>query len=523
MPFGVAINEDLVFLSSLVLLCLLSLLWMFITVVILWLRKIQLRIDKAAKAFKSWKQDASSWPHINNAFAYSAEDMNDNDTDFRQRSFECLETEREHAVLMNGLNKEPSGLDDIPIDEADSAAAFSTKGPSEKNMESGKQTPAGINYAKLREDSERTLCLDDEGDLINGKHETVITLQNTSNQTDITDDDDYAVLIGENKEQSGEGQRSEVQHMGKDPAVLKDTNIDGLMDVDAPQNENENEYLAIIHPDEALRLTESPVNTLPRLEEESEYLIPIETALAEKRHQKQEKDSEIHSEIKHKAKAVLERLERVALLPVNTPAIDEYGHLPPTENTEKPAKNPGNQSIASGIAAKGVHLRPGNEEENYDYITTRQGKEWTVSSSNASKAQEWSLSPGNALKPPRENSPSTSQEAHYIDKDTTSHARDEMTAPCNEHTNEYLEVIHDEEFQTNGKKAGEEVHRSTEAEDHQNDSNRIYDHIDEDTHVYLEVSGAVQKENDLKPSTTFQYSCDGNSDDPPIYDNPVNT
>lgn len=562
MPFNVAINEDLVFKASIVLLSFLALLWMFIMVVILWLRKIQLRVDKAAKVVKSWKQDASTWPHINNAFAYSAGDLNDNDTDFRQRSFECLETEREHEILMNGLNKEPSGVSEVLIDETDSATVFSSNGQSshEKNSETGQlkmcsavQSPAGISYAKLREDSERTSCLDDEGDLFHGKHETIVTQQSTSTQTDITDEDDYLIFIGENKEQSG---------IGKDSAVLKNKTIDGMMGVDASQNENENEYLAIIHTDEALVLPESPVNTMPRLEDESEYLIPIETVLAEKRHHRQEKDSELHSEIKHKAKAVLERLERVAFLPVNTSAIDD-GHLSPTENTGNPAqddrktglgfqqteqnsgaqydgkgtpksstkgdheyiylekhsKKPGNQGITSGIAAKGVHLRPGEGEEDYDYITTRQGKEWTVSSNNASKAQEWSLSPGNALKP-QENNPSKSQEAHYVDKDATAHVRDERTAPCNEHTNEYIEVIPDEEFQTNGKNAGEEVQRSTE-EDHQNGSNGIYDHIDDDSHVYLEVSGAVQRENDLKPTTIFQYSCDGNSDDPPIYDNPV--
>ena len=570
MPFDVAVNEDLVFKASIVLLSFLALLWMFIMIVILWLRKIQLRVDKAAKAIKSWKQDASSWPHINSAFAYSAGDLNDNDTDFRQRSFECLETEREHDILMNGLNKEPSDVSEVLVDETDSATVFSSNGQSgqEKNSETGQlkmrtgaQSPAGINYAKLREDSERTSCLDDEGDLIHGKHETIVSPQSTSNQTDITDENEYLILIGGNKEQSNEGHPA-AQHKGEDSTVLKN-NIDGLMGVDASQNENENEYLAIIHTDEALVLPESTVNTMPRLEDESEYLIPMETVLAEKRHHRQEKDSEIHSEIKHKAKAVLERLERVALLPVNTPAIDEYGHLSPTENTKNPAhddrktgfgfqqteqnsgaqyggkgtpksstkgdheyvylekhsKKPGNQSITCGIAAKGVHLRPGEGEEDYDYITTRQGKEWTVSSNNASKAQEWSLSPGNALKP-QGNNPSNSQEAHYIDKDTTAHVRDERTAPCNEHANEYIEVIPDEEFQTNGKNAGEEVQRSTD-EDHQNGSNRIYDHIDDDNHVYLEVSGAMQRENDLKPTTTFQYSGDGNSDDPPIYDNPA--
>ena len=515
MPFNVAINEDLVFKASIVLLSFLALLWMFIMVVILWLRKIQLRVDKAAKVVKSWKQDASTWPHINNAFAYSAEDMNGNDTDFRQRSFECLETEREHEILINGLNKEPSGVSEVLIDETDSATVFSSnRQPGhEKNSETGQlkmstvvQSPAGISYAKLREDSERTSCLDDEGDLIHGKHETIVTQQSTSNQTDITDENDYLILIGENKEQSGEG-HPEAQHKGKDSAVLKNNNIDRMMGVDASQNEIENEYLAIIHTDEALVLPESPMNTMPRLEDESEYLIPIETVLAEKRHHRQEKDSEIHSEIKHKAKAVLERLERVALLPVNTPAIDD-GLLSPTENTENPAqddrktglgfqqteqnsgaqydgkgtpksstkgdheyiylekhsKKPGNQSITSGIAAKGVHLRPGEDEEDYDYITTRQGKEWTVSSNNASKAQEWSLSPDNALKP-QENNPSKSQEAHYVDKDTTGHVRDERTAPCNEHTNEYIEVIPDEEFQTNGKNAGEEVQRPGEGEE----------------------------------------------------------
>ena len=539
MPFGVSVGEDLIFKVSLALLSFLSLLLMFILVVILWLKKIRRQVDKTTKALKLMANN--SWPQMNNAYVYSAGDLNEDGTHLRQTSFGCSEDQENEEILTNGSNAEPGE----PCPES-----------GQRKLYQSIKSPTNGNYAKLHEDSEKTVCTAAAEDFVlknkntYSKPEAIIAPQYTLEQTDTTDKD-YVVMIGEDEGTSVKC-LSDSAHNGMNSHILENGD-------DASQNEYENEYLAVIHTDETSRLpVEVPKTKMPHQEDESEYLVPIETPTL-KGQRKQERKSDAHSERKHVTSGVLERKalldnsrahendkprteyesmdgvgiqqsEQHSRAQFNSSGVsksakkDDHEYLTvkdvgKTINKASP-KVPVRQPKKDGIAANASPLKPNDgDEESYDYITTRQGKEWTVSSGNASKPQEWNVSSGNVSKL-QDHNPSSSEEAHYINKDTTVHVIGESTASSNEDNNEYIMVVHERESDPESH-AGEEANASGKAGP-QNATDQIYENFNvvAENNDHLEGSASAQSQHDTKPTSNTQNSVAGFCDDSHIYDNP---
>ena len=153
-PFGITIDEEVVFKVSLVLLSFLALLWIFLMVVILRLRKIQRRVDKATNMLTSRSID--SWCPISNAFAYSAEYINEDGKDSGKTSFECVEAKRENDEVLNVSTAEAlfsSSEHSEPI----------PNGALSKHYISLKD-PRNMKYEKLRDSEKTSQCLADTDD-----------------------------------------------------------------------------------------------------------------------------------------------------------------------------------------------------------------------------------------------------------------------------------------------------------------------------------------------------------------------
>lgn len=470
-PFGITINEDVVFKVSLALLSLLALLWIFIMVVILWLRKIQRRVDKATTALTSISINSWSPTNTLNAFAYSAEHINEDEKDLGQTSFECVEAKRENDEVFN------VSIAETPFSSSEHSEI--ANGDQSKHYTSLKDHRS-IKYEKLRDSEKTSQNLTNTEDFVYSKYEAVTPPHNPSNQTH--------VLTGDDKAQSTEHHRVKPQHSGETSTIVANNTVEGYIEAeaDASQCDYENEYLAIIHTEGMS--PEDPKDTIENvLCQENEYLMPIETAETETR---QGKYNKIHSE---------GNKTKVSQPADSSTGMANHGYLA-TKETEKSAKNDResglgsqdtehalkgskenddgyinidrsskdsrNRSSACSAGGKGDQLKRNDsvdEYSQYDYITVRQRKDQPVSSGKGSKPQERNLSPGNATNPQKHN-PTRCQEAHYINKDTAAvHARNENAEPSSEYSNEYLAVIHDEDFKTRKESPGREAHLTTQA------------------------------------------------------------
>ena len=506
MPFDLTIDEDFIFKFSLALLSFLSLLWMFILAVILWLRKIQHRVATEVAKAENF-EPRSLYQHINNAFVYSAGDVNEDGTHLRETTFH-YSAEQEDQIWTNSSNTVPSEEGTVNNDYTTncSSSRQTEEGGngtgSQRKIYKSLKSPTNINYAMLYGTPKEAACLPDTGDVthrnkkICKKNEAVNEPQSTSKQTDITNkkpngtapkivennnlnhtldgdapqndyENEYLAVIhseatpelsantkatipphslvdDDAQQHDYENEYLAVIHSEETPELSANTKATipphSLVDGDAQQNDYENEYLAVIHSEESPTSSQSTKNTIPCHVDESDYLAPIETAPVEKRQQKQKPDSEIHSERNPKASGVLDRDEGVM-------SIQKVKRLAEDQ-----------------LQAKDIAKCRNVEEDDYDYIATRAGKEWTVS-------------PGNPSKPQVHNQ-NGSQEAQYINKDSTVQGRElkENATSPNEYDDGYLTIIPNNEFEAHAKDTGEEA-KSAAKDDHKNATEQFYENI----------------------------------------------
>lgn len=442
---GIPIDVEFVFIFSVALLSVLLFLLMFIVVLILWVRKIRHRVEKAIQAGTSEKKIFS--PFINNAFAYSDVDMKEDETDFNQTLFE-----------VNGSNTVAEGSENGPCSKITDSEGLVSSSGHEQGAQSCKvkiykslKNPTATDYAKLYEETlTKNACSEDAEDFIH-------------NETDATNEQDYLVLIGGDAEQTAkklQESQGKAQQSGNASKILNNNKVDGLVDDDTPQNEYENEYLAVIHSETTSALSEGAKNVMPQHEDESAYLVPIETLSTEKQQRRQEKDDERHSERKPKASGSLE--------------------------TDKRAQ-------ASAVARGGVQMAPYDGGKNsYEYVSS-----WVV-------------------KECRDNS----QEAQYVNQEITVHTGDKGKMPSNEnndledHGKKVANSATTEIVQEQQNHATDEVYDVIRDGD-----NHGYTEVSA-SEATPEV--IYQNQNDMEELSSTQNAAGvGSSDDGPIYANSI--
>ena len=273
--FGISIDKHVLFKASLVLLCFLSLLLILISILAVWLRKIQRQILCSLPLVITHKKTATfkkrhSWKNLVNANAYGPLGS-DGD---RPRSDLHRETSFDNSLAPE--NDEKSLHDsNTQVEIYDSSAAYqsttnhpqmNTKGSHklEKDYMSLKNLKGAHTYAKPCTNSPRV------------------------------------------KNKMG----LDLRQNGRNEKQKDDTHKD------------DNEYLVVIHSDKSPTLSEGTEPETPPREDESLYLIPIESKPEENGHHKME----MESKGKSMANGVSKNADCVS--PLDDPEESKYGYLP---------------------------------------------------------------------------------------------------------------------------------------------------------------------------------------------------
>lgn len=216
--FGVE-AETIVLLVSSGFLSFLFLFWMITLAVILWLRKINLHVERAVEIVNSPKRD--NLEHKNKAFAYgcATTDSYEDETDLRRTSFKdkC-------KILMKPIN----GLGEKVLSSRDQFKAETFSENNERKVYCSIKDPTKIRCVAHRKA--------DPTEVIDGKHDATC-------EADITYENDYLVLIDETSDQSV------VPCSGSHFKESKNQNTDEYTDITDSQPEYVNGYLEIIHSD----------------------------------------------------------------------------------------------------------------------------------------------------------------------------------------------------------------------------------------------------------------------------------
>ena len=261
MLFGISIDEHVLFKASLVLLCLLSLFLILISILIVWLRKIQRQIVYLTKNTCSLHlvvsnfEEKNSWKNLVGSAAYGPWSSDGdglrsnlpNETSFDSSLAQENEAKSVHGSsntqdeAMAGDNNNASNVQNI---DDSSAAHYSTSNDSEQNTKGD----------KLKKD--------------------YMSLKGATNHT-------YA-NPGADASQMESKMGCDQRQNGK--ALKEEKNQD--------THEDDHGYLVVIHSDKSSALSEGTEDETPPHEDESLYLIPIESKPEEDRHHKIETESD---------------------------------------------------------------------------------------------------------------------------------------------------------------------------------------------------------------------------------------
>lgn len=259
MLFGISIDKHILFKASLVLLCFFSLLLVFISILIVWLGKIQRQIVCVTKNTCSLPlvisnfEKNNSWKHLLDSAAYgpSSSDGDGPRSDLPQEtSFDSSSAQGNDAKSVHGSNTQEEAIasdnndaSNVQNGDDSSAAHYSTSNDSEQN----------IKHDKLKKDYMS---------LKGAKDPTYAKRVANSSQVESK--------MGCDERQNGKASNEEKN---------KDT------------NEDDHGYLMVIHSDKTSALSEGTEDKKPPYEDESLYLIPIESKPEEDGHHKMESES----------------------------------------------------------------------------------------------------------------------------------------------------------------------------------------------------------------------------------------
>ena len=504
MLFGIPIDEDVLFKASLALLCFLSLLLILIWILIVWLRKIQRRVvgltkntcslplvisSKNAEHFEK----KNSWKNLVGSAAYGPL-RSDGDG---PRSDLLQETSFDNSLATGKDEKCVHGS----YTQQESIASAKNDASNVQNVDSN-HSEQNIKGDKLKKD--------------------YMSLKGTKDHT-------YAKPGVDSSRAESEMGCDERQN-GK--ALNEGKNDD--------THEEDHEYLVVIHSDKPSALSEGTENEMHPHEDESLYLIPIESKPEENGHHKMESKNGTESEGKSKANGVSKIKDRVS--PLDDPKEDKYGYLfsqhvgklttfghnAEFQQTQlgvskhvneddsgylimqhvedgaagKAGTNiPLGQFQAGGISQKDGPVNTGHGDDNsYDYVQT---KYWTEPvDNNDSKHQR--NNPTGKDKPVTNSSADDNHE--YL---TVAHEREVNSSKEQEHSNDQIySIIPDSNNNNNAGVQSEVVYVNQNSV-----QNPVVDYSD-DVPVYVN-SEAHQQNATGNDNRAF---CD--VDESPLYDNP---
>lgn len=515
MLFGISIDEHVLFKASLVLLCFLSLLLILILFLIVWLRKIQRRVvsltkntcslplvtsNKKAVNFKT----KNSWKNFVGAAAYGplSFDGDGPRSDLQQEtSFDSSLAQGNDGKSVHGSNTQEES---ITSDINDASNVQNVSDSSAAHHFTSNHPEQNINGGKLKKD--------------------YMSLKGATDHTYAKPGADSSPIepeMGCDERQNGKAFNEEQKD---------DT------------HEDYHGYLVVIHSDKSSALSEGTENEMPSHEDESLYLIPIESKPEENGHHKKEKEIGTNSEGKNNAGGASKNDDRVSplddleegkygypssqhvgkLTTFGYNAVTEFQHKQPgiskgvdeddsgyliVQHVEHEAAGkagancPIDQFQTGGISESDGPVNPGHGEDNsYDYIQT---KDWTAPPDNAAFKLQRYHATGNG-QPFTNSSPEGNHD--YL---TVVHEREVNSSKEQERTTDQIySIIHDSNNNNNAGLQSEVTYVN------QINVQNLGVEYSDDVPVY-ENSEVQQQSSMCNDNPAFS-----DVDESPIYDNP---
>lgn len=436
--FRVPIDENVAFIASVGLLCVLVLLLVLIVGVDIWLNKLRARVNSVSGRWKDFcrleiteqslmfsNKDTSDsdrsnpWRSLTTSNAYTPWIVNE-DGDSKETSFGCSTTVVEDGKSINGIN---IGNETMASEkEEESYIQIIADGPTIKDSPADKPEKNGMDVKKKMYMS-----------LKGAKADTYANLREEMTEMD-----------------SGQGKEHELS------LDLKSSN--GVLGGKEPQNEYDNEYLVVFASGKPSETSELAANGIPPHEDtyESQYLLPMDPQPKEIR--KQEEGKETGERFGGQSKAGDPKC--MSLTPKLPPRLATFGPraAPEIQNSQNDkaielnemsksndedgfgyllVQHDGNSEAKrlSATLTQNLPLQPESvktstvgracvddkNEDNYDYVTSEKVKDWKGSPDVIASVQV----PGNG------------KESHPNGKSKPD------AKPSEEDSNGYLAVIHD--------------------------------------------------------------------------------
>lgn len=481
--FGFSIDGHVIFKASLFILCFLALLLTSILILIFWLRKIQCRVDGLTKNTCSLPlvisrkravnfERENSWKDLLVSAAYGplSTDRDGHRSDLpEETSFGSSLAQGNDGKSVHGSNTQQEAIN------------------SDKNEASNAENvdDSSAAHERMSNNSEQNI----KGDKLKRDY---MSLKGAKDHT-------YAKPSADSSQVESELRCVERQN-GK---ALSEGKNDGT-------HLDDNGYLVVIHSDKSSALSEGTENEMSPHEDESSYLIPIDSKAEENGHHKMETINGTENEEKSKATTFEHNAEFQKTQPGFSKHRDEddYGYLIVQQVEANGAggnagtNNPVGQLQSEGISSQSDGtVNPGHgDENNYDYI---QAKYWTKLVDNNDSKQQRNNAAGKGK--PLTNS-SAEDDHEYLN---VVHEREANSSKEQENsTDQIYSIIHDSNNNNNSGVQSEVLYVN------QNSVQCPGVEYSDDVPVYVN-SEAEQQSFMCNDNTAF---CD--VDESPLYDNP---
>ena len=509
------IDENLIFIALLVLLCVLALLLVLIVSVTIWLAKLRNRVNSISNRWKDFcrlevteqplifsNKDTSGsnrsdpWKRLTSSNAYAPWIVS-GDVDLKETSFGCSTTVAEDERSIHGINI--GNEIKVSDKEEDSYIQIIGDGPTIKDSPGDQPEKNGIEV-------KRKMYMSLKG----AKADTYANLREEMTEVD-----------------SGKGEKIEISQN------LKSTN--GTLDGGGPQNEYDHGYLVVFGSGKPSETSELAANGIPPREDayESQYLLPVDSQPKEIKNQEEGKEAGERFGGQNKAGDP----KRMSLTPKLPPRIVTFGPraVPEIQKSQNDkaielseisksndedsfgyllVQHDGNSEakMLSGSLTENLALQRGTvqtptdggacvddrNDDNYDYITSEKVKDW-------------------------KGSPDVNNSVHVPGNDKESHPNGKPktdTKPSDEDGNGYLAVIHDSSIDD---KQQPERHDSrghiTIGQGHQDSTDDIYATIQDNNNDPNKEPAPANPEAIYVNQDNIQSAAEENTEDTHIYAN----
>ena len=478
--FGISIDGHVLFKASLFILCFLALLLTSISILIVWLRKIQCRVDGLTKNTCSLPlvisrkrvanfERKNSWKNVLVSAAYGplSTDRDGHSSDLKEEtSFGGSLAQGNDSV--HGSNTRQESID------------------SDKNEASNAENvdDSSAAHERMSNNSEQNI----KGDKLKRDY---MSLKGAKDHT-------YAKPSADSTQVESELRCDERQN-GK--ALTEGKNDETHLD--------DNGYLVVIHSDKSSALSEGTETEMSPHEGESSYLIPIDSKAEENGHHKMETINGTENEGKNKAATFGHNAEFQQTQPGVSKHRDEddYGYLIVQQVEANGAagkagtSNPVGQLQSGGVSQSDGPVNPGHgDENNYDYIQT---KYWTKPVDNNDSKHQRNNAAGKGKPLTNSSADDDHEYLNVVHETEVNSSKEQENSP-----DQIYSIVHDSNNNSNSGVQSEVLYVN------QNSVQNPGVEYSDDVPVYVN-SEAEQQSFMCNDNTAF---CD--VDESPLYDNP---